>query len=157
MKIIVDADSQPAKDRVIETAKRHKIKLVFVHSTAHFSPGEEEGYPEVVMVDNEKQAADIAVMNMARPGDITLTNDTGLASVLTGKGVFVLAPAGSVIDEKNIDARLAEAHRVKKALRSGPMRRGKKPRGPSKYTKQDGERLINALEEIILKANGENN
>ncbi|MDD4342739.1 MAG: DUF188 domain-containing protein, partial [Eubacteriales bacterium] len=63
-KIIVDADACPFKNEIIDIAKKYNLELYFVFSTSHIS-----NYPEYVkkvMVDNIKEAADLAVVNLAK-------------------------------------------------------------------------------------------
>jgi uncharacterized protein YaiI (UPF0178 family) len=149
MKIIVDADSQPAKEEIAAAAKRHSIKTVFVMSNAHYS--EKNGMAdEVMLVDNRKQEADIRIMNIAEKGDIAVTGDTGLGLFLAAKGLIVISPRGKVLGEEELVVKNAMAAVEKKRLRA---KKGRvKLRGPSKYTRQDAQRLEMTIENVILKS-----
>jgi uncharacterized protein YaiI (UPF0178 family) len=53
---------------------------------------EKSTYLDWKYVDVRKEAADLLIMNHAVKGDITVTQDIGLASTLLLKGVQVLSP-----------------------------------------------------------------
>jgi uncharacterized protein YaiI (UPF0178 family) len=147
MKIIVDADAQPAKEAILSAAKKHSIRTVFVMSNAHYSEKNEEA-DEVILVDNRKQEADIKIMNIAAKGDIAVTGDTGLGLFLAAKGLAVISPRGRLLSEDDLVVKNGIAAIEKKSLRA---KKGKiKLRGPSKYTAEDRTRLEAAIEKVIL-------
>jgi uncharacterized protein YaiI (UPF0178 family) len=154
VKIIVDADSQPARDVILAAAKKNAVRTVFVMSTSHYSE-KNEGADEVVLVDNRKQEADIKIMNLAVKGDIAITSDTGLGLFLKSKGVEVISGRGKILSENDLEERFNAAHIEKKAMRA---KKGKaKISGPPKYTDDDRNRLAVNLEKAILKNKGESN
>ena len=148
MKIIIDGDSTPFKQEIIETAEKHKIKAVVVMSTEHFSEKNENSYAKTVLVDNRPQAADIKIMNLAEAGDIVLTNDMPLSFMLQGKKAVVINSRGITVSKKDMSQRMEILHEEKKMRRSGKIKRtGIK--GPKKYAKEDIEKLIASLEKAI--------
>lgn len=151
MKIIIDGDSTPDKDEIIETARKHAIKAVIVLSTEHFSEKLKDSYAETALVDNRPQAADIKIMNLAAAGDIVLTNDMPLSFMLQGKKVTVINSRGMTVSKKDLSLGMEILHEEKKMRRSGKIKRtGIK--GPKKYRAEDTARLVLALEKAILNA-----
>lgn len=146
LKIIVDADAQPAKEAILRAAKKHNVKTVFVMSTSHFSD-KNSGADEVIMVDNRKQEADIKIMNISQRGDIAITQDTGLGLFLASKGVTVISNRGRLLSEENLQVKNNIASIEKKAMRK---KKGKvKIHGPSAFTKEDENRLEQNIERVV--------
>jgi hypothetical protein len=143
-KIIVDADACPFKNEIIDQAKKHGIELYFVFSTSHIS-----NYPEYVkkiMVDNIKEAADLAVVNLAKENDIIITQDYGLAAMVLSKKARVLLNRGQVADHNNIDQLLAFRHESAKNRRNRV-----RIKGPSKITETDRKNFIEQLNKMITE------
>lgn len=124
-KILVDADSCPVKDIIVEEARKTATSVVMVASIAHRIAYQD---PEisVITVDNMPQAADIAVLNNVAPGDIVVTGDYGLASVVLSKSATPLSPRGFVYTTNNIDRLLLQRHIDAKIRRSGGRTKGPK-------------------------------
>ncbi|OGP52469.1 MAG: hypothetical protein A2Y65_05940, partial [Deltaproteobacteria bacterium RBG_13_52_11] len=92
MKIYLDADGAPWRDLVIERAKRHRVMVVVVADYSHvLSLG---NGVEQVMVDDGRDAADFAIVNRVQEGDLVITEDVGLASLILPKGAAVISPRG---------------------------------------------------------------
>lgn len=146
MKILVDADACPVKEIVERVAAEYGIHTFFVFSTSHFSRTTKYQTVEKIMVDNESQAADMAIMNMVSAGDIVITGDFGLAALVLGKKAFVLSFSGRLFDEDNIDKLLFERHL------SGMIRRsGGRVKGPAKRNAGDDMQFECGLRSLILK------
>ena len=148
MKIIIDGDSTPDKKEIIETAKKHGIKTVIVLSTEHFSEELEGSYAETALVENEPQAADIKIMNLAEAGDIVLTNDMPLSFMLQGKKVIVINSRGITVSKKDMSLGMEILHEEKKQRRS-PKIKKVQGKGPKKYRREDTVNLIAAIEKAI--------
>lgn len=144
MKIMVDADACPVKELIISSAKRHGLEVIMVCDVAHtlFYP---EDFVTIVTVDQGADSADLAIANRTQGGDICITQDYGLASLLLAKKATVLHPNGFFYTQENIDRMLFERHI------SREMRRQKKSRGGHirKRTKEDDEKFLSALEQAI--------
>jgi len=80
------------------------------------------------VVGPEPQAADIAVANRARPGDVVVTQDWGLAALVLGRGCRAISPAGHTYRPETIDMLLEERHVKARVRRSGGRTRGPRPR-----------------------------
>ena len=111
MKIIVDADSCPVKEIIIDVAQRHLVGLIFVCDTAHVLS---VSYGTVKTVDKHADSADFVIVNLAGKGDIVVTNDYGLAAMALSKKAYVINPNGVIFSADNMDRLLFERHMNKK-------------------------------------------
>lgn len=120
------------------------IEVVFVASYAHMSthPPDERW----VYVDNEKEAADLYIQNHVRTGDIVVTQDIGLASMLLPKNVKVLSPKGILYKEEDMDTALDMRFLSAKARRQGNYGKGPKP-----FSNADRLKFINTLTALLSK------
>jgi len=138
----VDADACPFKEDILEVAEQARVRVVFVVSANHQMP--EAPHAETVVVDHkDADAADFAVFNCARRGDVAITQDSGLAAMLLGRGVCVLTPRGAVWNGATIGAALERRHAIRSL-----KRRGRHPRGGGAPALCEGDRarLRQALE-----------
>ena len=146
MKLFVDADACPVKEIIIGYAKKYGLDVVMVCDVAHtlFYP---EDFVTIVTVDQGADSADLVIANRIQSGDICVTQDYGLASLLLAKKALVLHPNGFFYTQETIDRMLFERHI------SREMRRQKKSRGGHirKRTKADDEAFLSALERAIQK------
>lgn len=146
MKILVDADACPVKEIIITCAKKHGLEVVMVSDVAHML-FYNEPFITSITVDQGADSADLAIANRTQAGDICVTQDYGLASLLLAKKATVLHHNGFFYTQENIDRMLFERHL------SREMRRQKKSRGGHvrKRTKEDDEKFLFALENAIQK------
>lgn len=145
MKIIVDADACPVKEIIETLARRKRIKVIMV---SNYSQNIRSDYAETVIVDKEAEAADITIVNMTEPGDIIITQDYGLASIVLGKGARALNPNGKVYTDQNIDMLLTQRYLNAKARRAGgrhinPRKRSTKE---NRHFEQSFQRLLDKIE-----------
>lgn len=146
MKILVDADACPVKEIIANVAEEFGVRTIFIFSTSHYSRTTKYQTVEKIMVDNESQAADMAIMNKVSAGDIVITGDFGLAALVLGKKAFALSFSGRFFDEHNIDKLLFERHL------SGMIRRsGGRVKGPGKRNTGDDMQFEHGLRTLILK------
>ena len=145
MKIVVDADACPVQDIIEIVAQRCQLEVVLVSNIHHHLQSQ---YASIVMVDGASQAADLAIMNMVCPGDIVVTQDYGLASMVIAKGSFALDPSGRIYSDDNIDGLLMSRFLNQKARQAG-----KRIKGPRKRTKPDDVCFTKNLKRIILENN----
>ncbi|HRY13108.1 MAG TPA: YaiI/YqxD family protein [Syntrophomonadaceae bacterium] len=145
MKIVVDADACPVQDIIEAVAQRCQLEVVLVSNIHHQL---QSRYASIVMVDAASQAADLAIMNMVCSGDIVVTQDYGLASMVIAKGSFALDPSGRIYSNDNIDELLMSRYLGQKARQAG-----KRTKGPRKRTKPDDDCFTRSLERIILENN----
>lgn len=145
MRIFVDADACPVKNIVIEVCEKYQVAVVLVCSVSHYSPYSTE-LVEYIIVDNIPQAADMAIVNRIKKGDILITQDYGLASLVLSRGCVVLHHTGKRYTLKNIDNLLIKRHIAQKIRRGGG-----RTAGPKAFTKEDRLKFREALEKVVLE------
>lgn len=143
MRITVDADACPVKEIILETAKKYDIPVTMVTDTSHIM----YSLPcETVTVDKGRDSADIAIANRVQRGDISVTQDYGLACMLMAKGAHVINQNGFLYTDKNIDELLMRRHISSKQRRGGKRSGHVKPR-----TAEDDERFRECLEGLVKR------
>lgn len=147
MKIFVDADACPVAVRKSLQSKfsRNGISIYFVasynHQFEHFP-----GNIHRIVVDAHREAADMYLLNHVSKGDIVITQDIGLASVLLSKNAYVISFAGKRYTNDAIDEQLFFRH-----INSKRRRAGLKTKGPKKYTLYDLQKFESTLDDILTK------
>nr|WP_267930422.1 YaiI/YqxD family protein [Cytobacillus spongiae] len=141
-RIVVDADSCPVKQEIVEIGRRFSTEIMMVASYAHMMNELTEATWK--FVDSSREAADLYIMNHVRKDDVVVTQDIGLASTLLPKQVYVLSPKGILYDEKDIQTALDMRYLSAKARRQGKYGKGPKP-----YSSQDRDRFVNQLTKIL--------
>ena len=143
MRILVDGDACPVTDLIEKIAARYGIGVVFFHSTCHYS-SDSNAAIEKIMVDNVSQAVDMAIINKAKEGDIVVTGDFGLASLVLGKKAKAISFNGMIFNEDNIDRLLFERH-ISEVARRG----GGRIKGPAKRRDSDDKNFEKSLGFLI--------
>lgn len=143
MRVIVDADACPVKEIIVRLCREFNKEVIMVIDTSHIIKSD---YAKVITVDKGADSADIYLINLAKKGDIIVTQDYGVAALALGKGCFALNQNGMEYTEGNIDSLLLSRHIGKKIRRSG----GKINSVP-KRTKEDDINFEKALTELLAK------
>jgi hypothetical protein len=144
-RVIVDADACPFKDDILELTAEAGIEVLWVSNPHHEMPV--AIHARHLMVDHrDGDAADFAVVNHSRAGDVAITQDTGLAAMLLPRGVTVLSPRGVVYRAESLDGALARRHEIRKLRRRGQTPRGG---GPPALREADRLKLRRALAEAL--------
>ncbi|HZK43553.1 MAG TPA: YaiI/YqxD family protein [Syntrophomonadaceae bacterium] len=141
MRIIVDADACPVKDIIEQVAKSNQIPVIMISNINHIISST---YSEVVIVDDNPEAADYAIVNRTSANDIVITQDYGLASMVLGKNAKAINPNGKIYTLDNIDTLLMQRHINFKARSAGL-----KVAHSKKRKKSDDKRFKNNLEKLI--------
>lgn len=144
MKILVDADACPVKELIVSIAREYGIEVLFFLDTSHIL---DDGYSRVITVGQDKDAADISLINRTEEGDIVVTQDYGLAAMALSKKAMAIHPGGLVYSGDQMDRLLFERFLFQKIRRSG----GRGPHG-RRRTREDDERFARAFKELCLKA-----
>jgi len=142
LKILIDADACPVKDITEEIAREHSIELIMVSNINHLI---RSNYAQVIVVDGADQSADIAIINLTKPGDIVITQDYGLASMALAKGSYAIDPLGKQYTKDNIEGLLMQRYINQKARRAGG-----RINGPRKRQATDNSRFQRNLLQLIL-------
>jgi len=141
VRVIVDADACPVKDMIVRYAKEKSITVIMVIDTSHVI---NDGYSEVITVDKAKDSADIKLINIAKEGDLIITQDFGVAAMAIAKKAYAINQNGMIYDKDNIDRLLFERHIGQKVRRSGG-----RTTGPRKRTKEDDEAFFITYKELL--------
>lgn len=143
MKIYVDADACPVV-RIVETiAQQTNVECTLLCDTNHVLTSE---YSEVKIIGAGADAVDFALINLAKNGDIVVTQDYGVAAMALGKGCYAIHQSGRWYTNENIDQMLMERHMAKKTR----MGKGKNHlKGPSKRTAEDDERFRESFVKLV--------
>lgn len=149
MKILVDADACPVKDITEKLAQEYQLELILVSNINHLI---ESNYGEVVVVDSFAQAADMAIINRTQPGDMVITQDYGLASMVLAKGGLAINPHGQEFTGDNIDGLLMQRFINFKARKAG-----ERINGPRKRNAEDNRLFQQRLRELIKKHSDNSN
>ena len=114
MRILVDADSCSVKNIIETVAEDKQVPVVLFSDYNHQLTS---AYSEIVTVQE---------------GDIIVTQDIGLASLVLSKGAKAIHPCGRIFSEKTIDYALtvrnicAEGRRIHKRMKSNKRKMEKR-------------------------------
>lgn len=141
-KIIVDADSCPVKQEVIEKARIFNAEVLMVASYDHFLQ-EIEGV-QTIQVDRSDQSVDLYIANHIKANHILITQDFGLATIGLAKKAIVLSNRGQIYTEDTIDFLLESRHEHAKKRRSG-----RHSKGPRPFTYADRHKFLQTLTKVL--------
>ncbi|HAC3082695.1 TPA_asm: DUF188 domain-containing protein [Listeria innocua] len=116
-KILVDADACPVKAEIKQVAEQFQLDVIFVASFNHYSVN--TNGENWIFVDTGKESADMRMMNLANKGDIIVTQDIGLASILLAKGTYVFSNRGELYREEEMSLMLDIRYRHAKERQQG--------------------------------------
>lgn len=144
MKIYIDGDACPVKEEIYRDAKAAGIEVILVTSLSHFSGKELLDNVTVVYVDEGADSADYRIVALTKPGDLLITQDYGLASLVLPKGVRVMHHLGYEYTQENI-GQLLESRYAGAQLRKS----GQRTKGPKKYTSDDREKFRKRFNSVL--------
>lgn len=147
MRIWVDADAAPraVKDIVFRAALRLRVRTALVANQRLQTPANNP-YVESVRVEGGPDVADRYIADHAEPGDLAITADIPLASLLVEKGVAALDPRGTEYDVDNIGERLS-VRDFMDALRSTGVDTG----GPGAFGNRDKQAFAAAFDRLLTR------
>jgi uncharacterized protein YaiI (UPF0178 family) len=142
MRILVDADACPVKSIIVNVAKKYNMDVIMFCNTSHII---KDNYSKIIIVDNDREAVDIKLINYLKNNDLVVTQDYGVASMALGKNSKVINQNGFIYTKENIDKLMFE-----RFLSQKNRKIGKKVKSIKKRTKNkdlDFEKtLTNILE-----------
>ncbi|MBO0422897.1 YaiI/YqxD family protein [Enterococcus plantarum] len=144
MKIFIDGDGSPVKETTIEVALAYSIDVVIVTSIDHYSLKEYPQNVSFVYVDKGADAADYKIVQLIKTGDVLVTQDYGLASLVLPKGARVMHQLGYEYTGENMDGLLEQRYFSAKVRKSGG-----RTKGPKAFTQADREKFKANLVELI--------
>ena len=148
MKLWVDADAAPrdVKEIVFRAARRLGIEAVLVANQRLAIPLD-TALVSAVLVEGGSDVADRYIAANASPGDVAVTADIPLASVLVGIGVSVVDPRGEEYTEENVGERLSVRDFMDGLRGAGVVTGGPRPFGP-----KDKQAFAGALDRVLARA-----
>ena len=105
LNIFIDADACPVKDEVYRVAKRYALNVTLVANMWMRIPREE--WLELVVVDDQPDAADDWIVEHVDKQDIVIADDIPLADRCLKKEAMVIAPRGRMFTSDSIGDALA--------------------------------------------------
>ncbi|AMW99433.1 YaiI/YqxD family protein [Rummeliibacillus stabekisii] len=141
-KICIDADGCPVVPESIQVAKELDLEVIVFCDTAHLI--QIDGV-QTVIVSKGADAVDFALVNQIQKGDITITQDYGLAAMVLAKGGYAINQNGLQYTSENIDQLLYARHFNQKVRQAGG-----RTKGPKKRTKEMNGRFIEKFRSLCL-------
>jgi uncharacterized protein YaiI (UPF0178 family) len=145
--VLVDADACPnqIKKAILEISKSHEYKVFFIASYSHAT----DRYDSIewILVDSEPEAVDLYIVNNTVRGNVVITQDHALASLLVSKGVYAISPRGKQYHEDEMPSMLQSRHHAKKLRKAG-----QRTKGPAKFTDQDVLQFSTQFDRILSRA-----
>jgi len=143
MKVLVDADACPVKNIIEGIAGNYNLRVIMISNPNHII---DNNYSEHIVVDGGSQAADIAIANRTAAGDIVVTQDYGLASLVLARGAMAIHPDGKIFTLDNIDGLLMQRY-VNYKARQAKVRISR----AKKRNQDDNQRFIVNFTRLIGK------
>ena len=142
LRIIVDADACPKTvlQVTVETGVKYTIPVITVASFNHNIISSQH-----IVVESGSQEADLKIINITTPGDIIVTQDWGLASLVLSKKASAISPFGIEYNPEKMTFMLEEREIKAKFRRSGG-----RTKGPAKRASSDDLRFKETLEKMVL-------
>lgn len=141
MRILVDGDACPQKEEIAKLAREYDIHLIVYMDYAHISY--QEDY-EVKQCEVGRDQVDMMIVNDVQKGDLVITQDFGLATLVLAKKAYVLHISGMRIHQENIDELMFRRYVGQKVRKAN-----KHVNGPSKRTDDDKKYFLKQLELMI--------
>lgn len=141
MKILIDADGCPVVKQATQIAKENNIEVVIFCDTSHIINND---YAKIITVSKGADSVDFALVNEVKIGDIVVTQDYGLATMVLSKGGKAITQNGMIISDSNLGLLLTSRYESKKARMSGAHLKG-----PKKRTAQNDEVFIKSFKSLI--------
>ena len=143
MRILIDADGCPVVNETIKVAHKFNLESIIFCDTSH---NFDQKNVKVIVVSKGVDAVDFAILNNIQKGDIVITQDYGLASLVLSKNSYAINQNGMVYTDENIDELLYSRYISKKMRNSGA-----RLKGPKKRDKSQNIIFRENLEKLILK------
>ncbi len=133
------------KELVFRAAKRLSLPAVLVANSRLQPP---PGNPMVtaVWVEGGPDVADQHIVDEALPGDLVVTQDIPLASLLVPRGIAVLDPRGTEHTEETIGERLSLRDFMEQARGAGAV-----TGGPPPYDARSKQAFAAALDRTLTR------
>ena len=140
----IDADACPksVKELLYKTSARLKIDLILVANAYQTIP--QSPLIKLIIVGKGQDVADQYIVEHLKSGDLVITADIPLASLVIEKKAFALNPRGEIYTEENIGEILSMRNFMKDLRDSGEV-----TGGPNSFTPKDLEKFANQINQLI--------
>jgi uncharacterized protein YaiI (UPF0178 family) len=144
MNIWVDADACPApvKEILYRAADRARLPVTFVANQALRTPPSR--WIRSIQVPRGFDVADNHIVEAVSAGDLVVTADIPLASLVVAKDAFALGPRGELYSRENI-GELLDMRNFMDGLRASGMVTG----GPGAFSHADRQAFANQLDRFL--------
>lgn len=140
-RIIVDADASPVNNIVLKQAQTNQLDLIFVIDNSHVLNPE---YGQVIVVDKGADSADFKILSLVKKGDLVVTQDYELSSLVLSKGGLVININGFEVNDFNIQTLMNQRYLNQKARKAKV-----KTTNPKKRTQAINDTFEQELVKII--------
>jgi uncharacterized protein YaiI (UPF0178 family) len=146
MNIWVDADAcpKPVRDILIRTSNRMELQVTFISNQYHRLPSSD--YLKKIQVPGGFDVADEYIVEQIQAGDVVITADIPLASLVIEKKGIALNPRGKLYTKENIENALT-IRNLKQELRSTGIDTG----GQKPFNNKDKEIFANQLDKVLQR------
>lgn len=164
--LFIDADACPVTREALACARAARLPVLIVGNTtqnlerrirpddprdAEHARGADARHAgfwvSILDVSIGADSADFAIVELLQPGDVVVTQDIGLASMVLGRGAAAIGVRGRVYDKATIDMQLFIRHEEKKVRRAGG-----RTQGPAAFTSDDRTRFTQNLTRLLKEA-----
>lgn len=146
MQIWVDADACPGviKEIIYRAAERRQIQTTLVANQMLRTPPSK--FIRAIQVPSGFDVADRHIVDQVAAGDLVVTADIPLASLVIGRGAHALNPRGELYTTATIQERLSMRNFMEE-LRSAGIETG----GPSSFSQADRQAFGNQLDRFLAR------
>ena len=146
MQIWVDADACPGviKEIIFRAAERRQIQTTLVANQMLRTPPSR--FIRAIQVPSGFDVADRHIVDQVVAGDLVVTADIPLASLVIERGAHALNPRGELYTTATIRERLSMRNFMEE-LRSAGIETG----GPDSFSQSDRQAFANQLDRFLAK------
>lgn len=144
MRFVIDGDGSPVKEEIIQLGQEFAIPVLIVTSVDHYTTKEYPDFVEFIYVDKGADRADYQIVKEIEPGDILITQDYGLASLVLPKKARVFHHSGKEYLLETIDYLLNQRY-----LGAQMRKAGKRTKGPKAFTNEDRTHFYEIIHRIV--------
>ena len=141
MRLLIDGDACPDRQKVIELALHYGVEVLLFIDFAHVI---EDERIQIIMCEVGKDSVDQMILSYLQEGDLLISQDYGLASILIDKIFGIINPSGFRYTKWNIDTLMFQRHMSAKERASG-----KRTKGPKKREDNQDKIFREILEQIV--------
>ena len=141
MHVWLDADGSPVVKQTLRVASRYHISVTIVTDRSHEIYDERA---ETIVVDEGRDAVDFEIIARMKAGDLVITQDYGLASLVLAKNGFAMNENGVIYREETIDVLLYQ-----RAMHAHIRKSGGRMKGPKKRKTAQNEQFSKSFNQFV--------